>query len=452
MLMLQFKFKTPFLNKIKTITSLLLLSFCMANLSCTYAATEKPSNPTQQQQLDKIVAVVNDDVITNAELTKKINLLKAQIQAKGGAQLPSDDELKKQILNNMVLEILQLQIAKLNNIYAMPDQINMALNSILKQSNMTEAQFQKKLEHSGVKFEDFKADLEKQLTMMNTQRAIAQGEIKISNQELNQEIIRLNKSNIKNSYRVSHILVAVPNEPTSESIILAKQKAEKISQELKNGKDFAATAMIASDSSEALQGGDLGWYNSAELPSLFSEIVPRLNKNEVYGPIQSEDGFHIIKLTEVKHDSSKFQEIQYKVKHILIKNDAITSNIIAKQELEKLKKEILEKNNFSDLALIYSEDVASASKGGDLGWISSRNVVPEFARVIESLTPNSISEPFKTQYGWHIAKLEAIKKVDNTLDWQKTQAKQILENRKFQDALVTWQNKIKSESHIKILI
>ncbi|MBP9722888.1 MAG: peptidylprolyl isomerase [Gammaproteobacteria bacterium] len=417
---------------------------------CCFSLSYAENKPNKSKSLDNIVAIVNEDVITSTELDKKVNLIKKQLVSQG-VTLPPLKDIKKQVLNTMVLDALQLQIAKLNNMLATPEQVNAAIETVAKQNNLTVLTFRKKLEADGINYETFKKDIINQLTIMSLQQAIASSEVKITSREIEQEIERLDNNSAKSSYRISHILIAVPNSPDSNKIQLAKQRANQIMQEL-NKKKFSEVAMIASDGQQALKGGDLGWYNFADLPELFAKIVPKLKKDEVHGPIQDESGFHIIKLADVKSDSKKYQEMQYKVSHILIKNDDITTDLIAKKELDKIKADITKHNNFADLALIYSEDVNSASKGGSLGWISNYSVQPEFGHVVKSLKINEISTPFKTAYGWHIVKLEDKKIIDNTESWKKMQAKQIIENRKFQDALASWQNKIKSESMIEILI
>lgn len=433
----------------KIIFCLLLCPIGCMNL--TYSApTTLPSLQRSQQKLDNIVAIVNDDIITNIELDKKISMLKKQMK---NSPLPPLQEMRKQVLNNMVLEALQLQVAKINNITATSEQVNSAIETVAKQNNLTVLNFRKKLESEGIDYSEFKKEIINQLTIMSLQKAIANSEIKITNREIQQEIEKLNNNNGKNSYRLSHILISVPNSPDSDKIQLAQARSEQILKEIQSGKKkFADIAMIASDGQQALKGGDLGWYNAADLPDLFAKIVPTLTKDQVYGPIRDESGFHIIKLADVKSDSKKYQEMQYKVRHILIKNDEITSDIVAKKELEKIKTDILKNKNFSDLALIYSEDPSSASKGGELGWTSQYSVVPEFAQTMSSLKLNEISAPFKTAYGWHIVQLEDKKIIDNTEAWKMAQAKQIIENKKFQDALASWQNKLKSESLIEILI
>ena len=162
--------------------------------------------------------------------------------------------------------------------------------------------------------------------------------------------------------------------------------------------------------------------------------------------------FHIIKLADVKYDNKKFQEDNYKIRHILIKKDDYTNEIVAKKELNKLKKDIEKNNNFADLALIYSEDHGSASNGGELGWVNLDTLVPEFSDIIKTLKPNQISKPFETRYGWHIAQLQDKKLVDNTDKFKKNQAYRVLQEKKFEDALAKWQNKIRSEAHVKVLI
>lgn len=356
------------------------------------------------------------------------------------------------MLNKMILDNLQLEMARYNNISASPDQVNNALENIAKQNNLNIYNFKKYLEKEGIDFDEFKDDLEKQLTIMNVQRAAANSDITISEQEIKQALKLMENQNTKNSYRLSHILLSVPENPDSAKIKFAKTRAEKIYSDLKGGKDFAKVAKIASDGQHALEGGDLGWLNITEVPSIFTDIVPKLKKGELYGPIQSESGFHIIKLADVKHDDSKYQEVSYKVRHILIKKDDITTSQVAELELKKLKREIEVNDNFADLALIYSEDYGSASRGGEIGWVNKYAVVSEFAGVMESLKKNEISLPFETRFGWHIVQLLDKKLVDNTEEWQKNKARQMLSDRKFQDALAKWQNKLRSDAHIKILV
>ncbi len=431
------------LNFSKTCKNILILliasGFCIASSD-------------KSQSLDKIVAIVNDDVITNSDLNKKITTIKNQLNSKA-VKLPPINEIRKQVLNAMILESLQLQVAKANNISPSEEQINHAIETVAKQYNTNVLDLKNKLASQGVRYNDFKKDIINQLTIMDVQRAVASSEVKVSKQEIEQEIGRLKNDSAKSSFKLSHILIAVPESPDSKKIQLAKERALKVLQEIKKGnKTFSEIAMITSDGQQALNGGDLGWFNVADLPSLFADIVPKLTKDEIYGPIQDESGFHILKLTDLTNTSKKYQETQYKVRHILVKKDEITTDLVAQKELKKIKSDISKLNNFSDMALIYSEDVASASQGGELGWVSPYAVMPEFAQTMQTLKKGEISEPFKTAYGWHIVQLEDKKIIDNTESWKKTQAKQIIENRKFNDALAMWQNKLKSESTIEVFI
>jgi peptidyl-prolyl cis-trans isomerase SurA len=411
-------------------------------------------NKEQQQSpepLDQVVAIVNENVITDSELKRQVGKIIKQLKY-SNEQLPPVQDLKKQVLNTMIIDDLQLQLAKNNNITATPEQINTALDNIAKQNNVNIFDLKTLIEKDGINFNEFKEDLTNQLTIMNVQNAAVRSDIKISKQELNEAKKVLNTQNSNNKYRLSHILISVPDEPNSEKIQYAKQKAHEIIEQLNNGKSFSSVAKVTSDGQQALNGGDLGWFTISELPSIFTEITPTLTIGQIHGPIQSENGFHIIKLTDAKYDSKKYQETKYKVRHILIKKDNITNSSIAEIELNRIKKEIHKNNNFADLALIYSDDPVSASRGGDLGWINKYEVVPEFASIMTSLKVNQISEPFESSFGWHIVQLEDIKQFDNTDKWQDKQATQLLEQKKFQDALANWQNKIRTQAHVKILI
>lgn len=409
------------------------------------------SNKENQQSLDQVVAIVNENVITDSELKRRVQKIIKQLQY-SKEQLPPSKDLRKQVLNTMIIDDLQLQLAKNNNITASPEQINAAIDNIAKQNNVNIFDLKNLIEKDGISFNEFKDDLAKQLTIMNVQNAAVKSEINISKQELKEAKKILNTQNANNQYRISHILISVPDSPSSEKVKFAKEKAHDIVEQLSNGKNFANIAKVTSDGQQALNGGDMGWFSLSELPAIFAEITPTLRVGQIYGPIQSENGFHIIKLTDAKYNSKKFQETKYKVRHILVKKDNITNSAIAKTELNRLKKEIQKNNNFAELALIYSEDHGTASKGGDLGWINKYDVVPEFANVMLSLKVNEISEPFESIYGWHLAQLEDVKQFDSTEKWQDTQAIQLLEQKKFQDALANWQNKIRTQAHIKVLI
>lgn len=405
---------------------------------------------SNQHTLDKIVAVVNENVITQLELDKQIKKFKLENNDTAN-QIPRE-ALEKQLLNQMIMNKLQLDMANLNGISATTEQVNAALENMAAQNNLDIFQFKKMIENEGIDIDDFKRDLKEQLTIMSVQQAAANSDITISEQEIKQAMELMESTNTNNKYKVSQILLSVPDEPSSEKIKFAKDKANKIVKDLKNGADFEKVAKLTSDGQQALNGGDMGWFNVTELPTLFSDIIPNLNKGEVYGPIQSESGFHILKLTDVKLDDNKYVELNYKVRHILIKKDNITTSKIAEMELKKLKREIEVNNNFEELALIYSDDHGSASNGGDIGWVNRHLVVPEFAAVMESLKKNEISMPFETSYGWHIAQLIDKKTVDNTEKWKRNKARQIITEKKFQDALVAWQNKLRTQAHIKTYI
>lgn len=406
---------------------------------------------SDQKALDRVIAIINDNVITNKELNQEVGKLKKQSRLAVN-QLPPAEILRKKVLNQLIIDKLQYEMAELNNMTATTEQINAAVDNIAKQNNVNIFTLKQMMEKEGINFDEFRDDLKKQLTIMNVQKAAVTSEINISEQELKQALKELKNNNNNNRYRISHILIAVPDEPNDEQIKYSKSRAEEVLKDLNKGKDFTKIAKVVSDGQQALTGGDLGWMSYSELPSTFSNVVPKLKKNQIYGPIQNESGFHIIKLSDIAVDNQKYYETKYKARHILIKKDKITDSIIANQELKKIKQEIEKKKNFSELALIYSDDYGSASNGGELGWVSKNAVVPEFGAVLDSLKVNEISPPFETQYGWHIVQLEAKDEVDNTDKVQQNIAKNMIAQKKSQDALEAWQNKLRNQAHIKVLI
>ena len=439
------------MNMIQHSSKILIISLLLCKSIQGYGLNNESPIPKNAKTIDEVVAIVNENVITNSELVKQTEKVKQQFKSSNEA-LPPIAELRKQLLNNMILDDLQLQMAKLNNISASSEQVAGALENMSLQNNVDVETLKQMLQRENIDFNDFQQDLRQKLTIMNVQKAAVQHDIQISEQEMQQALNILHNQNAKTQLRISHILISIPSEPTQEKIQFAKNRAEDIVNQLNTGKDFSSVAKIASDGQQASDGGDLGWFSTAELPSIFAEIAPKLAKGEIFGPIQSDNGFHIIKLADRKLDNQKYTEQKYNVRHILIKADEITTDSIAKNELLKLKKEIEKKHNFAELALIYSEDHVSASNGGSLGWITKYLVVPEFANVMDSLKVNQVSAPFKTSYGWHIMQLVDKKVEDSTEKWQKNQAKQIVEQKKFQDALAKWQNKLRSDAHIKVLI
>ena len=426
----------------KFITQALLLFFCMFVFSATNAAI-KVADP-----LDRIVAVVNDDVITAQELDAEVNNIKRQYSQQN-TRLPSDAILKQQLLERMISQKIQLQLAKRVHINVDDEMLNRALDNIAQQNHLTVDQLRQTLENEGNNFEDFREDLRKRIIVNELQRRQVISTIKVSKQEIdtflhNQELLGGKIS----EYHIGHILIALPEAADAEQIAKSKAKAEAVLAKLKKGADFAQTAIAVSDGQQALKGGDLGWRRSETLPTLFSDWLVKQDVGNVSNIIRSPSGFHIIKLLGKRTDDQKHVITQIHARHILIKTGEFTSSDEALKELMKLKKRLDKGEDFARLAKLYSEDPGSAENGGDLGWTNPGEMVPAFQQAMESLPINKISDPIHTRYGWHLIEVLGKRTRDDTEEYRRNKARQAIRQRKTEPALQNWLRNLRDEAYV----
>lgn len=411
--------------------------------------------------LDKIVAIVNDDVVTKLEIDSEFEKMKTGLKAQRIAA-PSDEELKKQILQKLIDERIQIQMADMYGVSATDAQVNEAVNNIAQKNKLSLTNLKYALLKEGIEFSEFRDNLKKQLTIQNIQQASIFPSINITKNEIEQFQKNMEQNDNSKKYHVGHILLSYPENASGDKIKKLKETAQKLADDIREKTiSFKTAAMKNSDSSTALEGGDLGFSSLNELPDLFANQLKDMQKGEVKGPISDENGLHIIKLFEIKSDIPVHKVQKYNVRHILIKNDNITSDTAARMQLDGIRETILngdKENNFETMAKRFSEDPKTSIKGGDLGWISEEEVSIEFASNIKDTlsrfknTNMKISEPFKTPQGWHIIEVLGSKEFDESMAIQKKQAKNMLQQKKFNEALDEWLNKIRNESTVKVLM
>jgi peptidyl-prolyl cis-trans isomerase SurA len=400
---------------------------------------------------DRVIVIVNDDVILHSELERRLEAVRAQIR-KQGMELPDDKVLREQVLERMILDSIQLQMAERIGIRVSDTELNATIANIASKNGMTLEQFKKKLESEGESFALFREDLRHEIMISRLRQAKVGRRVYISDQEVD-DMVRLMEEQGANNvqYRLGHILVAIPETATPDTVKAAREKAANIVRQLKEGADFAKLAIAYSDAQDALQGGDMGWKTINELPTLFAPVAQQLEPGQVADPIRSGSGLHILKLLDKKGGENKTMVRQVKARHILIKPSAILSDEQAKMKLEEIRSQILAGAKFEDLAKEYSEDLGSASQGGDLGWASPDIFTPKFKEMVESLPVGEISKPFRSQFGWHIVQVEGWREADQTEEAKRDRARRILFQRKFEEEVSNWLRQIRAEAYVKML-
>ncbi len=432
----------------------LLLSLFLISTSFTAMADADSSAPAPEM-LNRMVAIANQDAITQSQLNEAMRQTKMQIQ-QAGLTPPAELPLERQVLQQLILQKIALQLAKVNNINISEDDVNQAINGLLTNNHATEAQLQASLQASGVNYNAYRETIRTQLTISRLEQKAVAGTIMISPQEIDNFLAAQAKlPNKNNQYDLSHILISLPSNPTPAMIAQYKAKAQNIADQITQHKlTFAKAAMQYSAAGDAMQGGNLGYKTSNELPTLFVTYLPTMTNGSVVGPIQDANGFHIITLNGVKTPPPEQHFVQqYHVENILIKTTPIVDDARAQTMLNELKEAIENGKNFADLAQQNSQDTDSRSQGGDMGWKSLNQFNDSsMANEVSSLPLNSVSSPFKTDAGWQIIKVLGKRQYDDTADYLRQQAAETLFNQKAQSALQTWQDKILGESYVNILV
>jgi len=405
------------------------------------------NNANAIEALDSIAVVVNNDVITSNELEDKINYYKNQIRLSSGS-ISDMDSLKKQVLERMIRDKVQLQQAALLGIQIDDISLNRMIDTMAQKNNLTLNQLRATLEQEGIDFADFRNQTREELIIQELQKRMVADKVNVTPQEIKQ-LLESNAAQEKSGteFHLLHILIATPENASPENIQLAQKKAENIYQQLLEGADFKQLAIRESNGSNALNGGDLGTRKANELPELFLSAIEGLQQGDVSKPVKSASGFHLLKLAG---SSSNIEMVtQTHARHILIKTSADISDDDARQNLLDLKQRIEQGEDFADLANEYSEDPGSKIKGGDLGWANPGTFVTEFENVMGSLKDGEISEPFKSQFGWHLMQVLERREIDIAKTVMEAKAMQAIRARKIDEELRLWLRKIRDEAYVE---
>ncbi len=375
------------------------------------------------------------------------------MKASGNANaLPDDKDIKKQVLEHLITTQAQMQMAKRTGIQIDDNMLDNAIEKIAKDNQMTVTGMREALAMQGMEFSTYRDNIRQQIMISQLQQRDILPDMQVSEQEVNQFLQSPNGlGGLATEFHLGHILVPLSDSPSPEELDKAQEKVKAILTKLRNGADFAQVAMADSSGEHALNGGDLGWRKLPELPTIFEKVVTSLKVNEIPDAIRSSSGFHIIKLIDKRSAAATTAVGKTLVRHILIKTNAVTSDKEAKAKLTDLRNKIKEGEDFEQLAKTHSSDLASANKGGSLGWVSSDVLVPEFSSVMEKLDTNEISEPFKTSFGWHIMQVLERKTLSSDEIAMRQKAKDMLTQRKMEEKLQAWSRQVRDEAYVKIL-
>ena len=399
--------------------------------------------------LDQAIVIIENDVITQTEYQKKLRFILNQYQLTG-SQPPQDMEaFYKQVLENMVQKRLQIQFARKAGLEIEEWMIDKSMENMAKRANLSLTDFREKIIESGVDYSVYRENLKEDLITREIQRRVISQRIKISEKEIDEFIEHQShvfKEN--NEYKISLVLVAVKETPSINEKNTAKNKIKMVKEKFLSGENFASLARMYSDSGNALDGGDLGWRKISEVPEIFLSSLENMDKGDISEIIETLNGFYVFFL-EDKKEMENVEIEERKVRHILIKTNAIVTNEIAENKLKELKSRIDNGESFSDLAKAYSEDTMSAANGGELQWSPPGTFVPQFEDKIDLLPLKEISEPFLTQFGWHILEVLEKRKQDNTEIIKRNMARQYLISGRSREVIDSWIIELKEKNFIK---
>ncbi len=405
----------------------------------------------QQYPLNRIVAIANNDVILSSELQEAMNEIVKQLNAKG-TPVPERAVLVKQVLERLVVDSLQLQIANDNGIDVSDSMLNSEIQDLAKENGVSLTEFRDVLERDGYPYSKFRENLRKQLIINQVRRQMVASRIKVTDQEVDNLLATLKASGQSDiEYHLSHILVAIPEAASPEEIQAAERRADNILVRLRNGANFSEIAISESDGQTALEGGDIGWRSLGQIPSLFLDSVKTMQVNDISDLIRSSGGFHIIKLLDKRGDERHLVEPTL-ARHILIKPDAVNTDEEVLIRMQQLEIRLRGGEDFATLARANSQDTLSAAKGGSLGWLNKGDTVPEFEDALESLEPGEISKPVKTQFGWHLVQVQERRTHDSTVDYERSKVKNLIRSRKYDEELFLWLRRLRDESYVEYRI
>ncbi|EGS6810350.1 peptidylprolyl isomerase SurA [Salmonella enterica] len=404
------------------------------------------------QVVDKVAAVVNNGVVLESDVDGLMQSVKLNA-GQAGQQLPDDATLRHQILDRLIMDQIILQMGQKMGVKITDEQLDQAIANIAKQNNMTMDQMRSRLAYDGLNYSTYRNQIRKEMIISEVRNNEVRRRITVLPQEVDALAKQIGTQNdASTELNLSHILIALPENPTSEQVNDAQRQAESIVEEARNGADFGKLAITYSADQQALKGGQMGWGRIQELPGIFAQALSTAKKGDIVGPIRSGVGFHILKVNDLRGQSQSISVTEVHARHILLKPSPIMNDQQARLKLEEIAADIKSgKTTFAAAAKEYSQDPGSANQGGDLGWATPDIFDPAFRDALTKLHKGQISAPVHSSFGWHLIELLDTRKVDKTDAAQKDRAYRMLMNRKFSEEAATWMQEQRASAYVKIL-
>ncbi|ATH80486.1 peptidylprolyl isomerase [Ectopseudomonas hydrolytica] len=402
----------------------------------------------QVRPLDRVVAIVDNDVVMQSQLDARLREVQQTIDKRGGA-LPPEHVLSQQVLERLIIENIQLQIGERSGIRITDEELNQAMGTIAQRNGMSLEQFRQALARDGLSYADARDQVRREMIISRVRQRRVAERIQVTDQEVQNFLASdLGKMQLSEEFRLANILIPVSEGASSSEIQAADRQARELYQQLQQGADFAQLAISRSASETALEGGEMGWRKAGQLPPPFDSMISQLNPGEVTEPVRTPGGFIILKLIEKRGGDTQVRD-EVHVRHILIKPSEIRSPEETRRLVERLYQRIVAGEDFAELAKSFSEDPGSALNGGDLNWIDPNALVPEFRQVMSETASGELSKPFQTQFGWHVLQVMGRRATDSSAQFREQQAANLLRNRKYDEELQAWLRQIRDEAYVE---
>ena len=403
------------------------------------------------QVVDKVAAVVNNGVVLESDVDGLMQSVKLNAQ-QAGQQLPDDGTLRHQILERLIMDQIVLQMGQKMGVKITDEQLDKAIADIAAQNKMSMDQMRSRLAYDGINYNTYRAQIRKEMTISEVRNNEVRRRVTILPQEVDSLAQQVGSQNDSSTeLNLSHILIPLPENPTSAQVDDAEKQARDIVSQAQNGADFGKLAITYSADQQALKGGQMGWGRIQELPTIFAQALATAKKGDIIGPVRSGVGFHILKVNDLRGQSQSISVTEVHARHILLKPSPIMTDQQARLKLEQIAADIKSgKTTFDKAAKAFSDDPGSANQGGDLGWASPDIYDPAFRDAIMKLNKGQTSEPVHSSFGWHLIELLDTRKVDKTDAAQKDRAYRMLFNRKFSEEAQTWMQEQRASAYVKI--
>ena len=399
--------------------------------------------------LDRIVAIINDQVITRRDLDERLKTVSLQMQRQG-TPLPPQEALEKQVLERMIQTRVQLQFARDTGLRIDDAALDSAIARIAANNKVSTQELRTLVEKDGISFSKYREDIREEIVLVRLREREVENKIQIADSEIDNFLKTVQQQDSRSEeFNLSHILVRVPDQASPEQLQDRRARAERALEQIKAGTDFRQIAATVSDATDAVQGGLMGWREFIQLPTLFADAVKSMQPGEVSSVLRSAAGFHILRVNERRGHTEAAMVTQTRARHILIKTSELVSENDAKERIIKLLERVENKADFAEIARLQSEDT-SASRGGDLGWLSPGDTVPEFEKAMDALKPGEISGAIRSPFGWHIIQVTERRSQDMSQQQQRMRARQALREQKAEEAYLEWTRQLRDSAFVEL--